>query len=55
MKLVLEDTQLVGLQREGGAILARMRKEEPRFVQSEDYRYVSLHDHVQRGVTEPPK
>lgn len=38
MKMVLEDTQLVGLQREGGAILARMRKEEHRFIQSEDYR-----------------
>ncbi len=39
MKEVLEDTQLVTLQREGGAILARMRKEEFRFPQSEDYRY----------------
>ena len=39
MKEVLEDTRLVTLQREGGAILARMRKEEFRFAQSEDYRY----------------
>ncbi|XP_051562315.1 quattro isoform X2 [Myxocyprinus asiaticus] len=38
MKMVLEDTRLVTLQREGGAILARMRKEESRFAQSEDYR-----------------
>ncbi|XP_063071205.1 quattro [Engraulis encrasicolus] len=38
MKEVLEDTRLVTLQREGGAILARMRKEEFRFAQSEDYR-----------------
>ncbi|XP_041639253.1 quattro [Cheilinus undulatus] len=38
MKEVLEDTRLVTLQREGGALLARMRKEEFRFPQSEDYR-----------------
>ncbi|XP_051568114.1 uncharacterized protein LOC127449052 [Myxocyprinus asiaticus] len=38
MKMVLEDMRLVSLQREGGAILARMRKEESRFTQSEDYR-----------------
>ncbi|XP_029288016.1 quattro isoform X2 [Cottoperca gobio] len=38
MKEVLEDTRLVTLQREGGAVLARMRKEEFRFPQSEDYR-----------------
>ncbi|KAG7229718.1 hypothetical protein INR49_012514 [Caranx melampygus] len=38
MKEVLEDTRLVGLQREGGAVLARMRREEFRFPQSEDYR-----------------
>ncbi|XP_035008070.1 uncharacterized protein KIAA1755 [Hippoglossus stenolepis] len=38
MKEVLEDTRLVTLQREGGAALARMRKEEFRFPQSEDYR-----------------
>ncbi|XP_016424422.1 uncharacterized protein KIAA1755-like [Sinocyclocheilus rhinocerous] len=38
MKMVLEDTRLVALQREGGSILARMRKEESRFAQSEDFR-----------------
>ncbi|XP_034022917.1 uncharacterized protein KIAA1755 homolog [Thalassophryne amazonica] len=38
MKEVLEDTRLVTLQREGGALLARMRREEFRFPQSEDYR-----------------
>ncbi|XP_058487483.1 uncharacterized protein KIAA1755-like isoform X1 [Solea solea] len=38
MKEVLEDTRLVTLQREGGAALARMRREEFRFPHSEDYR-----------------
>lgn len=38
MKEVLEDTRMVALQREGGAILARMRKEEHKFTQSEDYK-----------------
>ncbi|XP_074532181.1 quattro [Halichoeres trimaculatus] len=38
MKGVLEDVRLVTLQREGGALLARMKKEEFRFPQSEDYR-----------------
>ncbi|XP_059353733.1 quattro isoform X1 [Carassius carassius] len=38
MKMVLEDTRLVALQREGGSILARIRKEESRFAQSEDFR-----------------
>ncbi|KAM9759771.1 quattro isoform 1-T1 [Menidia menidia] len=38
MKEVLEDVRLVTLQREGGALLARMRREEFRFPQSEDYR-----------------
>ncbi|XP_070758793.1 quattro [Enoplosus armatus] len=38
MKEVLEDARLVTLQREGGAVLARMRREEFRFPQSEDYR-----------------
>ncbi|XP_015220175.2 pleckstrin homology domain-containing family G member 4B isoform X1 [Lepisosteus oculatus] len=38
MKEVLEDTRLVALQREGGAMLARLRKEEARFACSEDYR-----------------
>lgn len=39
MKEVLEDARLVSLQREGGAVLARMRREDFRFPQSEDYRY----------------
>uniref|UniRef100_A0A672IV88 Quattro n=1 Tax=Salarias fasciatus TaxID=181472 RepID=A0A672IV88_SALFA len=38
MKEVLEDARLVTLQREGGALLARMKREEFRFPQSEDYR-----------------
>lgn len=39
MKEMLEDARLVTLQREGGAVLARMKREEFRFPQSEDYRY----------------
>ncbi|XP_058859474.1 uncharacterized protein KIAA1755-like [Acipenser ruthenus] len=38
MMSVLQDARLVGLQREGGAILARLKKEETRLVYSEDYR-----------------
>ncbi|XP_035238930.1 pleckstrin homology domain-containing family G member 4B isoform X2 [Anguilla anguilla] len=38
MREVLEDAQLVALQREGGAMLARLRREEFRFSHSEDYR-----------------
>lgn len=38
MKEVLEDARLVSLQREGGAVLARMRREDFRFPQSDDYR-----------------
>ncbi|XP_041837157.1 uncharacterized protein KIAA1755-like [Melanotaenia boesemani] len=38
MKEVLEDVRLVTLQREGGALLARIKREEFRFPQSEDYR-----------------
>ncbi|XP_043977580.1 uncharacterized protein KIAA1755-like [Gambusia affinis] len=38
MKEVLEDDRLVTLQKEGGTLLARMKKEEFRFLQSEDYR-----------------
>lgn len=41
MKEVLQDIRLVTLQREGGAILARMRREEFRFAKSDDYRYWS--------------
>ncbi|XP_030634056.1 quattro [Chanos chanos] len=55
MKEVLEDTQLVTLQREGGAMLARMRKEEIRLAQSEDYRdsveeVTWLYNQVEEGV-----
>ncbi|XP_078092184.1 pleckstrin homology domain-containing family G member 4B [Mustelus asterias] len=38
MKHVLQDARLVTLQLEGGAILARLKKEESRFSFSEDYR-----------------
>ncbi|XP_041080594.1 uncharacterized protein KIAA1755-like [Polyodon spathula] len=38
MMSVLQDARLVGLQREGGAMLARLKKEESRLVYSEDYR-----------------
>uniref|UniRef100_A0A096M8U4 Quattro n=1 Tax=Poecilia formosa TaxID=48698 RepID=A0A096M8U4_POEFO len=38
MKEVLEDDRLVTLQKEGGTLLARMKKDEFRFLQSEDYR-----------------
>lgn len=39
MEEVLDDARLVTLQREGGAVLARMRREDFRFPHSEDYRY----------------
>lgn len=48
MKEVLEDTRLVSLQREGGAVLARMRREDLRFPQSEDFRY-----HLATGSIRP--
>lgn len=38
MRVVLKDARLVMLQREGGSVLARVRREEYRFPQSEDYR-----------------
>ncbi|XP_048873965.1 pleckstrin homology domain-containing family G member 4B-like isoform X2 [Brienomyrus brachyistius] len=55
MKEVLEDTGLVTLQREGGAILARLRREESRFSHSEDYRdtmelVTSLYNDVEEQV-----
>ncbi|XP_046704891.1 quattro isoform X2 [Silurus meridionalis] len=55
MKQVLEDTHMVTLQRDGGAILARMRKEECRFSQSEDYSdsmeaVMCLYNQVEEGV-----
>lgn len=43
MRVVLKDARLVMLQREGGSVLARVRREEYRFPQSEDYRY---HTHI---------
>lgn len=55
MKEVLEDARLVTLQREGGAVLARMRREEFRFPQSEDYRdalesVTSLYNQVEENL-----
>ncbi|KAM9483195.1 quattro [Clarias gariepinus] len=55
MKQVLEDTHMVMLQRDGGAIIARMRKEECRFTHSEDYRasmdaVMCLYNQVEEGV-----
>ncbi|CAJ1051589.1 triple functional domain protein-like [Xyrichtys novacula] len=55
MKEVLEDVRLVTLQREGGALLARMKKEEFRFPQSEDYRdalesVTSLYNQVEENL-----
>ena len=45
MKEVLENSRLVSLQREGGATLARFRREDLRLQQSEDSRYT---DHTPR-------
>lgn len=46
MKDVLEDSRLVGLQREGGAVLARLRKESDlRYPHCEDFRF---------ALTKPP-
>ncbi|XP_043946130.1 uncharacterized protein KIAA1755 homolog [Protopterus annectens] len=55
MQSVLADTRLVGLQRESGSIVARLKKEEPRFCSSEDYRdtmalVTRLADQVEEGV-----
>ncbi|KAF5909337.1 protein-glutamine gamma-glutamyltransferase 2-like, partial [Clarias magur] len=55
MKRVLEDTHMVTLQRDGGAIIARMRKDECRFAHSEDYRasmdaVMCLYNQVEEGV-----
>ncbi|XP_053492141.1 quattro isoform X4 [Ictalurus furcatus] len=55
MKQVLEDRHMVMLQRDGGSILARMRKEECRFAHSEDYRdsmkaVMCLYNKVEEGV-----
>ncbi|KAJ0068995.1 hypothetical protein NL108_015765, partial [Boleophthalmus pectinirostris] len=35
---VLKDPRLLSLQREGGSVLARVRKDQPRFAHSHDYR-----------------
>ncbi|XP_078508249.1 uncharacterized protein KIAA1755 homolog isoform X2 [Lissotriton helveticus] len=55
MKSVLSDTRLVNLQREGGATLARLRKEATHFSFSEDIRdavesAVILYNHVEEQV-----
>ncbi|CAK6958201.1 uncharacterized protein LOC128355238 [Scomber scombrus] len=55
MKEVLEDARLVTLQREGGSVLARMKREEFRFSQSEDYRdalesVTSLYNQVEENL-----
>ncbi|XP_072413055.1 pleckstrin homology domain-containing family G member 4B-like isoform X2 [Chiloscyllium punctatum] len=55
MKHVLQDARLVTLQLEGGAILARLKKEESRFSSSEDYRdtidaVTSLYNKVEEHV-----
>eukprot|EP00079_Xenopus_tropicalis_P034805 XP_017948576.1 PREDICTED: puratrophin-1 isoform X1 [Xenopus tropicalis] len=55
MRMVLEDTRLVQLQKEGGAILARLRKEESCVTLTEDYREAvdvaaELYNQVDEGV-----
>ncbi|OCT84646.1 uncharacterized protein plekhg4.L isoform X2 [Xenopus laevis] len=55
MRMVLEDTRLVQLQTEGGAILARLRKEESCVTHTEDYREAvdvaaELYNQVDEGV-----
>ncbi|XP_053575395.1 rho guanine nucleotide exchange factor 40 [Bombina bombina] len=55
MKTVLEDKRLVRLQTEGGAILARLRKEESCVTLTEDYREAvdmaaELYNRVDEGV-----
>ncbi|XP_069508498.1 uncharacterized protein KIAA1755 homolog [Ambystoma mexicanum] len=55
MKLVLTDTKLVNLQKDGGATLARLRKEAARFCFSEDVRdavesAVALYNQVEEQV-----
>ncbi|KAM3920085.1 puratrophin-1-like isoform 2-T2 [Leptodactylus fuscus] len=55
MKAVLEDTRLVTLQTEGGAVLARLRKEESCVTLTEDYREAvdiaaELYNQVDEGV-----
>ncbi|XP_075694486.1 rho guanine nucleotide exchange factor 40-like isoform X2 [Rhinoderma darwinii] len=55
MKTVLEDTRLVTLQTEGGAVLARLRKEESCVTLTDDYREAmdiaaELYNRVDEGV-----
>eukprot|EP00062_Callorhinchus_milii_P002863 gi/632939517/ref/XP_007910365.1/ PREDICTED: uncharacterized protein KIAA1755 homolog isoform X2 [Callorhinchus milii] len=55
MRQVLQDSRLVGLQLQGGAILSRLKREETRFAFSEDYRdamdsVTSLYNKVEEGV-----
>ncbi|XP_067904225.1 pleckstrin homology domain-containing family G member 4B-like isoform X2 [Heterodontus francisci] len=55
MKHVLQNARLVTLQLEGGAVLARLKKEESRFSFSEDYRdtidsVTSLYNMVEENV-----
>ncbi|KAG8437317.1 hypothetical protein GDO86_008139 [Hymenochirus boettgeri] len=55
MRMVLEDTRLVQLQTEGGAILARLRKETSCVTLTEDYRdavdlAAELYNQVDEGV-----
>ncbi|CAJ0932560.1 unnamed protein product, partial [Ranitomeya imitator] len=55
MKAVLEDARLVTLQTEGGAVLARLRKEETCVALTEDYREAmdlaaELYNRVDEGV-----
>ncbi|XP_075045368.1 puratrophin-1-like isoform X2 [Mixophyes fleayi] len=55
MKAVLEDARLVKLQTEGGAVLARLRKEESCVTLTEDYRdavdmAAELYNRVDEGV-----
>ncbi|XP_068116379.1 puratrophin-1 isoform X2 [Hyperolius riggenbachi] len=55
MRAVLEDSRLVKLQTEGGAVLARLRKEESCVTHTEDYREAvevasELYNRVDEGV-----
>ncbi|KAG9471711.1 uncharacterized protein KIAA1755 homolog isoform X3 [Eleutherodactylus coqui] len=55
MKVVLSDSRLVSLQREGGTTLARLRKEATRFYSSQDVRSavesaVQMYNHLEERV-----
>ena len=43
MSNVLQDSRLVDLQKEGGASLCLLRREESSFNQTDDYRYRQIH------------